>query len=355
MKDLYLISIYYQRARVTGANKRFDELGKRHLRNGKFRVTVIVARGEKPDWCPDGQVIYVRPYKSKLQRIITWLQLSYILLFLKRGIVYSDFQPVPLFVSLRHMHFQLIHDLRNWTSFGRKGLGWLSTLFQVLQLRKADRVVTVSEFSKTDIVTKCGIDDKDVIVAYNGVPDEYFSGGVAKESYSYDVIYVATFEPRKNHLSLVKALEGCPDDTKVVFIGRDLGSLPEIKNYIRMSESPCVRSIQFVEHIDEVGLIEYYRSSKTFVSPALFEGFGMPLIEAAASGGKILCSDIEVFREIMGDGAVYFDPTDPPTIRQKLNAVLTGKDNVNKADLTRFRWDRICELLEAQFENVARN
>ncbi|WOX04842.1 glycosyltransferase family 4 protein [Microbulbifer pacificus] len=350
MKSLYLVSIYYQKDRVTGANKRFDELGKRHLRSGRFYVTVVVAQGQKPDWCPESNVIYVRPYKSKLQRLATWLDLSFKLLCLKPGVVYSDFQPVPLLLTLRHAHYQLIHDLRNWTNFGRKGLGLFSSLFQQIQLKMAHFVVTVSEFSKADVISKCGISKDKVLVAYNGLSESYFDSGSLHNYYDYDVVYVATFEPRKNHILLIRALEHCPPDTKVVFIGRDLGSLGEIKKYIESSASACVRSIQIFDSIGEEDLLKLYRSTKTFVSPAFFEGFGMPLIEAAACRAQVLCSDIEVFKEIMGEAAIYFDPHNPQELSRHLNLVLSDKVPNKPFDPSRFHWDHICEKLEKQFE-----
>lgn len=349
MKRLYLVSIYYQKDRVTGANKRFDELGKRHLRNQNFDVRVVVARGQKPEWCPDDRVIFVRPYTSKLQRIITWLALSLTLLRLKHGVVYSDFQPAPLLSNFKHTHYQLIHDLRNWTSFGRRGLGIFSGLFQKIQLRSANYVVTVSEFSKTDVISKCGVAEDRVLVAYNGLSESYFDEPLSNIRHKYDVVYVATFEPRKNHIALLQALEDCPADTKVVFVGRDLGTLSSVKDYIRSSSNHCVRSIQLVESISEGDLLELYRSTKVFVSPAFFEGFGMPLIEAAASDAQVLCSNIEVFQEIMGDAAVYFDPHSPGELSGQLNLVLSGKLSKKPFDSSRFHWDRICQRLEEHF------
>jgi glycosyltransferase involved in cell wall biosynthesis len=349
-KVLYLTSLYYLKDRVTGANKRFDELGIRHLNSGSFKVYVIVQKGERPVWCPEESVIYINSYKSKIQRLISWLQLSLVLLRLPKGIVYSDFQPIPLFLSVKHCHYQLIHDLRNWTDFARGGLGKFSALFQRWQLRKANKIVTVSEFSKQDIIEKCEIPAQKIFVSYNGITDDYCFN--TSRSYIYDFIYIATFEPRKNHINLIKAIEKIQEPVRLCLIGRDLGSLSEIKKYIEASKSDNLKSITFIESIEEVDLIKLYQGTKVFVSPSYLEGFGMPLIEAAACGSRVCCSDIGVFHEIMGDSAYYFLPDSIDSIKHSLLESLCVSNNKNNLNIEKFRWDSISNDIESEFLSV---
>ncbi|MCG6202862.1 glycosyltransferase family 4 protein [Psychromonas antarctica] len=346
-KPLYLTSLYYLKNRITGANKRFDELGKRLIRSSDLDVYIIVQQGERPDWCDESKVIYIKAYNSKIQRLVSWLHLSWTLLRIPKGVLYSDFQPIPLFCGIKHFHYQLIHDLRNWTEFARGGLGTLSSLFQRWQLRTAYKVVTVSEFSKDDIICKCGLLRESIFVSYNGITDDYTKkdGNEAV----YDFIYVATYEKRKNHLNLIKAIEKFPFDTKTCLIGRDLGSLPSIMRYIDSSSSRNLRNITFIDHIDEAELINLYQNTKIFVSPSLLEGFGMPLIESAACGTRACCSDIEVFREIMGESAYYFDPNNPDGIQRALQHALSDSGQASVLSITKFRWDSIENELRNEF------
>jgi glycosyltransferase involved in cell wall biosynthesis len=346
-KNLYLTSLYYLKNTITGANKRFDELGKRHFESDDFKVLVIVQKGERPHWCPLDNVIYIKAYKSKIQRLLSWLHLSWTLLRLPKGILYSDFQPIPLLCGLRHFHYQLIHDLRNWGEFARGGLGGLSSFFQRWQLRSAFKVVTVSYFSKEDIVNKCGLDPKDAFVSYNGITDDY-SNVVEGESL-YDFVYIATYEARKNHINLIKAIEKIQFDVKVCFIGRDLGTLPAILQYIAASASTNLKNIKFIKSIEEAELIKLYQKSEVFVSPSYLEGFGMPLIEAAACGTRVCCSDIQVFREIMGDGAYYFDPKAIDGIRESLENALLNTHKKVPLCTDKFRWGTIELELKNEF------
>jgi glycosyltransferase involved in cell wall biosynthesis len=348
---LYLVSLYYDKNRVTGANKRFDELGKQHFESTNFKVFVIVPVGQRPEWCPVERAIYISPYHTRLQRLISWLHLTLVLMIRPRGIVYSDFQPVPLFVNLKHKHFQLIHDLRNWTDFGRGGLGLVSSWFQRWQLRSSGKVVTVSEFTKKDITSKCGLEPGAVVVSYNGLTDEYFDRTYSSDQgdRTNDILYVATYEERKNHICLLKAIENLKYDVNVTFIGRDLGSLIELKDYIDNSGSENLKNINFVTSISESDLLSLYRNTRFFVSPSFFEGFGMPLIEAAACGAAVICSDILVFREIMGEDAIYFDPNDYIELSRVLSDSLVGTVVAPSACVDRFKWSSISSDLESEF------
>ena len=341
---LYLTSLYYLKDRVTGANKRFDELGRRLLASPNLDVFVIVQTGQCPEWCDDAKVIYIKEYNSKLQRLVSWFHLSWVLLRLPKGVLYSDFQPIPLFCGTKHLHYQLIHDLRNWTEFARGGLGLLSSFFQRWQLRTAHKVVTVSEFSKNDIIQKCDLKSEKIFVSYNGITDAYSK--VAEPEFIYDLIYVATYEKRKNHMNLIKAIEQLPFDVKTCLIGRDLGSLDSIQSYIKTSKSTNLKNITFIEHISEDELINLYQQTKLFVSPSLLEGFGMPLIESAACGTQVCCSDIEVFREIMKDSAFYFDPNSIDEIEKALHSALSTTENKLNLSIDTFRWDTIAKAFE---------
>lgn len=335
---LYIVSLYYDRYRVTGANKRFDELGARLLQLYPGECTVIVPEGHRPEWCPENRHIGIRPYRGKFSRLVSWLQLSLVMMRAPKGIIYSDFQPAPLMVGLKHYRLQLIHDLRNWTSFGRGGLGVLSTAFQRYQLRSAFAVVTVSEASKDDIVGKCGVPPERVIVSYNGLAESYREDvTVARD---IDLVYVATFEPRKNHVRLLEAIERIPEIRSVVLIGRDLGSRAEVDSYIRASTALSERQLTVIESVDEAEMVRTYQRAKLFVSPSLLEGFGMPLLEAAACGAKIACSDLAVFREICGDAAAYFDPLDVTDMARTIQASLCSASG-HGLDVAAFRWPRI--------------
>jgi glycosyltransferase involved in cell wall biosynthesis len=343
--NFYLVSLYYDKNRVTGANKRFDEIGKCLTKSGQWNFLVFVTEGNEPDWCPRERVRCIRPYHSKATRLLSWLHLSWMLLRTPSGIVYSDFQPVPIGVDWVHKRFQLIHDLRNWTGFGRGGLGRLTQAFQQRQLASAKAVVTVSEFTADDIEEKCGIARDRILVSYNGVNPTYQAlSELDRTSASCEILYIATFESRKNHLRLIQALELMRSPCRVTLVGRDLGHRQAVETYIRNSSKLAHVDIQIIEAMDEDALLRLYQTTRLFVSPSLFEGFGMPLIEAAACGVPVVCSDIKVFREIMGEDAYYFDPENIENIAATLETALESTEPKRK-NIERFRWTSITERL----------
>jgi len=351
--NFYLVSLYYDKSRVTGANKRFDEIGKCLINSGRWDFLVFVTEGNEPDWCPRDRVKSVRPYHSKATRLLSWLHLSWMLLRTPSGILYSDFQPVPIGVDWIHTRFQLIHDLRNWTGFGRGGLGRLTQAFQRKQLTSAKAVVTVSEFTADDIEEKCGIPRDRILVSYNGVNPTYQPlSDPAGVSASCEILYIATFESRKNHLRLVQALELMEHPCRVTLVGRDLGHRKTLEHYIQNSHKLAHMNIQIIDAMDENALLRLYQTARLFVSPSLFEGFGMPLIEAAACGVPVACSDIKVFREIMGDGAYYFDPENIEDIATTLETALKA-DEPKRKNIERFRWTSITEKLFTEMTDRA--
>lgn len=343
--NFYLVSLYYDKHRVTGANKRFDEIGKCLVKSGQWNFLVFVTEGNEPDWCPKERVRRVRPYHSKGTRLLSWLHLSWMLLRTPRGILYSDFQPVPIGVDWIHSRYQLIHDLRNWTGFGRGGLGRLTQAFQRQQLTSARAVVTVSEFTADDIMEKCGMPRDRILVSYNGVNSAYQPlPPNSPVLMTNDILYIATFESRKNHLRLIQALELMQKNCRVTLVGRDLGHRKAVETYIQNSAKLTHADIQIIESLSEDDLLALYQKTRLFVSPSLFEGFGMPLIEAAACGVTVACSDITVFREIMGDDAYYFDPEDVQDIATTLETALETPEP-KRTNIERFRWPSITETL----------
>ena len=206
---LYFLSLYYKKNVFTGANKRFDELGRIYTQMLGKRFRVIVCDGEKPDWALQESCIYVPRYTNRFQRLLSMKKLRSILVNLESGHVISDFMPIPFSALKFHRHFQLIHDLRNFTEFSRGGLSFLTEQFQKWQLSRSEKLITVSEFSREDIGARCSIPLSKTIVSYNGISSDYFLSTAGTKK-TIDLLYIATFEPRKNHIGLMKSLALSP-------------------------------------------------------------------------------------------------------------------------------------------------
>ena len=192
----------------------------------------------------------------------------------------------------------------------------------------------------------CDINPENVFVSPNGIDNAYLNSQLDIEP-DIDILYVATFEKRKNHQFLIKALDSHNKQKpiKVCLIGKDLGNRKEIR---RLAQHLNNIEIDFIDHINsEDELIEFYDRSNLFISPSLYEGFGMPIIEAISRGCKVLCTDIEVFKEVGDESVQYFSPDDPSEL---FNLIFENLDNKNRNHVSNdflesYKWTNISKDL----------
>jgi glycosyltransferase involved in cell wall biosynthesis len=344
MITINLISLYYEANRVTGANKRFDFFAKSLMKNNDVDVIAIVREGEEPSWSK--KTITVPRYESlpsPIRRILHFIHLSFICAKLK-GVIVNDFMPMPLFTARNKNYFQLVHDIRNFTDYNRAILKKASSFIQKYQWKNAPAIMTVSQFTKNQLVKYCELDHDKVFVSYNGMEESY-KKALQRE---IDFLYIATFEKRKNHKNLVIAfaeyLKSSDPSARLVLVGRDLGYRESINQLIDGLD--LRNNITVVDNITEEELADTYQRTHCFVSPSFYEGFGMPIIEAMYYGCNIACSDIEVFKEVAKQHANYFDPDDIDSISNSLrDSRAKSNNNATQIDYVRnnFLWDAIAE------------
>mgnify|MGYP001029615767 CR=1 FL=1 len=350
MKNYLFCSLYYKKDTVTGANKRFENFIYHFskLIPSNEKIIVVVKSGNIPiKLAKLRNLSFIEiPKFNYLDRLQSYICLRRLFSKNKEMVVVSDFMPIPCKSLLKHNHYQLIHDIRNFTIFQRTSLLKTAHKIQEYQWKRVQNIMTVSDFSKSQIIKECAINDKNIFVSYNGLDDIYYDK-IANNKRDIDITYIATFEKRKNHKFLIEALShySGQNELNVLLVGKDLGLMDNIKNISNQLEKVKVR---FEESIDsEVQIIDIYDRTKLFVYPSLYEGFGMPLIEAISRNCKIICSDIPVFREIAGDIPDYFNPNESPIILSKKieRALLKHKQklssNINFID--NFRWSSIAE------------
>ena len=348
MSDLLFCSFYYRSNLKTGANKRFENIilsSVEYLLEDQ-KIIVFIKKGNKSEYfLNDKIVVYEIPNFSILDRFLTFFLFSFKLSLFEPMIVVSDFMPIPLSALSNHIHFQLVHDIRNFTEFKRVNYFSFGKLFQKRQWGKCQNIITVSDFSKNELVKSCNIDSENVVVSPNGIDNAYLKTKLDIEP-DIDILYVATFEKRKNHQFLIEALQNnnSKRKIKVCFIGKDLGNRQEIRALAQHLNNV---EIEFIDHIgSEIELIEFYDRSNLFISPSLYEGFGMPIIEAISRGCKVLCTDMEVFREVGGESVEYFLPDNSLKL---FKLILDNLDNKNRNNVSR-------EFLESyKWTNISKN
>jgi glycosyltransferase involved in cell wall biosynthesis len=214
---------------------------------------------------------------------------------------------------------------------------WNREMHFMPSTRCADQVVTISEFSKKTMVKFHRIHSHKVHVAYLAA-DEFFydsATNINKSSISLPenyIFYPANRWLHKNHDNLLKAL---------VILKREHNLLIDcvLTGYDGPNGYPLKGNVEaygLTNQIHDIGYVSrdelkyIYKNASMLCFPSLFEGFGMPLVEAMACGCPVACSNVTSIPEVVGDAALLFNPEDPEDIAQSILKLLTEKIIKNK-------------------------
>lgn len=229
-------------------------------------------------------------------------------------------------------------------TFSKKFL--YSYLFIIPRILKTSKhILTVSNFSKKEIYKYYHTDLNKISVVYNAVKDEFTNqNDYELNKYPY-FLAVSSVNYRKNFLAVLKAFELFKDrvkgDYKLYVIG-DLNSYSF--NRIDLSSYKNNSDIIFLGRVSDEELVRYYSNAISFLYPSLYEGFGIPTLEAQACLCPVLCSSIEPLKEVLSDSALYANPYSVGDIASKMG-MLTHPElrnkliQLGKENLKRFSWD----------------
>ncbi len=197
--------------------------------------------------------------------------------------------------------------------------------------RAADAVVTISQFCKARIVHHLGIDPARVHVAHLGVRTEEFRPHLGPREQL--LLYPAKGWPHKNHAVLLEAFRrlrrGNPD-LELVLTGARADELPQVPDGVQ------VRGL-----VGRAELVELYRRAAVMVFPSRYEGFGLPPVEAMASGCPVAAASAGSLPEVVGDAGVLFDPDDPQAVAAGVEQALDRSGELTRRGLERaagFTW-----------------
>jgi len=347
--SLAYVSPYYDPAVPSGANRRFDEICRRLLRDYGDNFTLVVSRGAIPEWW-DGKNLVAVDYRfNHASKVSATREIARALDRLPPSLVIMESLPLPLRALKRHTHFQTAYDFRYFYSFSKGAVyRLLFTRYLRQQWRRCQYIITCSDASIDELERHVSYPRERVVKSFFGInPDIFDVPHVPAEDKEYDLIYVGHFDGHKNHARLIDALGLMDSGLKVLFVGVDNGLLGSLK---QRAVKLGLTNIQFTTVREERKVWDLYTRSRAFVSPSVYEGFGMPTIEALALGLPVVLSDIRVFHEVGRDLATYFDPRDPRDIAAKLAGALgdptpPDRDKV-RAHLEQFTWDEIYKELQ---------
>ncbi len=264
-------------------------------------------------------------------------------LLLKPDIIIFPSFSMPVLKRKKTKYITVIHDLCSYR------LGEMTKLSQWAMhdaikntLKKADKIVTVSETVKNELIAKFNVNPDRINVVHNAIAD-YFIDFQNKpevlEKYGLEdrkyILSVATMNKRKNIPELIKAFENISDkypDAKLVLVG-GMGN----ENQAKLTKHP---NIIFTGYIKDEEIPVLYKHALMYIFPSVYEGFGTPIMEAQYSGTPLLCSDIPVFREVAGDGA-EFCQSNASSIAEKIEYLINHSEHRE-------------ELIKLGYENVKR-
>ena len=203
--------------------------------------------------------------------------------------------------------------------------------------RKANRILTVSEASKRDILHFFDVRADKVAVIYNAIDERFLAPAdpermeLVKQRYQLDhpfVLYVGNIKPHKNIERLIDAFgrarsRGCPDDVKLVIIGDDISKYPGLRQSVHKHKLD--KHVRFLGFQPQETLAAFYRLARGFVFPSLYEGFGLPPLEAMACGAPVVTSNVSSLPEVAGGAALLVDPYDAEAIAAGICQVLTDE------------------------------
>lgn len=207
-----------------------------------------------------------------------------------------------------------IHDINAQKGWSR-GIHQLYRQMAVPRGAKiADTVVTVSEFSKQEISNEIDITPEKVTVVHNGVDQVFFSNGNGKPIDLPDefLLFVGSMNPRKNIRRVIQAFEDAKENGSIphelVIIG------PDNKSIFQDISINNTKDVHVLGFVTEEQLKYVYIHADIFVYPSLYEGFGLPPLEAMACGTAVIGSDQTSLPEILGDAALLVNPTNTSEI-----------------------------------------
>jgi glycosyltransferase involved in cell wall biosynthesis len=238
-----------------------------------------------------------------------------------------------------------------------EGYSFLSKMllrwFTKYSCRVAYKIITVSEATKRDLVSFYNIDEKKIRVIYEGVP--FFDSETGNEKPETEntkkpyFLFIGRLETRKNVVRMVEAFDDfrkrSQEMYQLVLAGKPGYGYEQIRQAI--DTSPFCEDIIEKGYVSEEEKGELLRNTDALMFFSLAEGFGLPILEAQAMDVPVLCSDIPVFHEIAGKGALFADPRDTKSMMDVMSSITQNEEQMRenvvkwrRENVRRFSWEK---------------
>jgi glycosyltransferase involved in cell wall biosynthesis len=251
------------------------------------------------------------------------------------------FSLVPTAISimdLSYIHFPQLftkHDLYqlvNWTKYSAK---------------QAKRIFTISNFSRDDIIKTYKKRSSDVITTYLGIKETEDLKHKAENMDELEkkfkiakpyILFVGTIQPRKNIAKLIEAFAKLKtENLELIIVGKKGWLWEEI--LAAPEKFKVADRVKFLDFVGNEDLPVLYKNAQCFVLPSLYEGFGLPVLEAMQFGCPVVTSNVSSLPEVGGEAAIYFDPESIDDMAEKIDKVVA--DEKLRAEMTEMGYNQV--------------
>lgn len=267
-------------------------------------------------------------------------------------------------VSTVHDLIGLIYSdhLSPWSRFYWKR--WLPHSF-----RKADHLIASSENTKRDILKFLHYPEHRISVIPLAVDrrfkkmDEESAYRTLKNYFMFDqfILNVGTLEPRKNLKNLILAYAMLNKDLRksypLIVVGKIGWGVGELHQLIKSAN--VEEDVHFIDYVPDEDLVSFYNGATLFIYPSLYEGFGLPVLEAMSCGTAVIASNVSSLPEVTGDAALLIDPLKPKEIADAIKSLLLNRslrESMESRGLeqsTLFSWERVAKMTTEVYERSA--
>lgn len=225
-----------------------------------------------------------------------------------------------------------------------------------LSVKRARRILTVSEFSKGEIINWTNVNPERVIVVGNGVEDRFCPEGSTHDHGAPYLLYVGNTRPHKNVAAAIEgyARSGVANEVDLLLSGR-----PNSELRAAIQEHDVDDSVRFAHFIPEDELPAYYRGATALIHPSLCEGFGLTVLEALACGTPVAASNAAAIPEVTGEAALLFDPNRVEEIATSIRKIVLEESlrtSLRTRGLERakqFSWEEVARRTDAALQTAA--
>lgn len=241
---------------------------------------------------------------------------------------------------------------------------YYAKLMLKIAIKKSKVILTVSENTKKDLIRYFNVSEEKIKVTYLGVKDNVIEKSRDEIMYLYEkfgipndkkiIMYVGNLKPHKNLERLLDAFSRMEnkDDCILLLVGKEFENYKTLEN--KEKELKIDNKVIHTGIIGEKELIDLYNLADLFVFPSLYEGFGLPVIEALACGTRVACSNTSSLPEVGADKVAYFNPEDVENIKNVIESELAKKDTqgdkLKRIEYAKnFNWDKTAKEVKEAF------